>query len=291
MTELRPDGSSAGPTILRMILGRQLQALREKAGLSIEEAGQAIFSSEWTVRRMEKGDGGMKPMKVKGLLLRYGVTDVREVDAFLALVKDANTPGWWHNYSDVLPNWFRAFPGLEEAASIIRGYEPQCVPGLLQTEAYARALTVAGYPEATADEIGRRIALRLTRQRLLTRPEPPHLWVVLDETVLRRPVGGREVMREQLGRLVETASLPNVTLQVLPFTAGQHQAMYGLFYVFRFPSPELKDVVFGENMTSAFYLDKPEDVSAYVMAMDRICALAASAEETVGIIRDALKGL
>jgi hypothetical protein len=291
MTELRPDGSPAGPTVLRMILGRQLQALREKAGLSIEEAGQAIYSSEWTIRRMEKGDGGLKPIKVKGLLLRYGVTDVREVDAFLALVKDANTPGWWHNYSDVLPNWFRAFPGLEEAASVIRGYEPQCVPGLLQTEDYARELTAIGFPDATSDETERRVALRLARQRLLTRPEPPHLWVILDESVLRRPVGGREVMRGQIASLIEAASQPNITLQVLPFTAGPHQAMYGMFQIFRFPAPELKDVVYGENMTSTFYLDKTEDVGAYMMAMDRLCTMAISAEDTVSIFRDTLKEL
>jgi hypothetical protein len=291
MTELRLDGSPTGPTVLRMILGRQLQALREKAGLSIEEAGQAIYSSEWTVRRMEKGDGGLKPIKVKGLLLRYGVTDVREIDAFLALVKDANTPGWWHNYSDVLPNWFRAFPGLEEAASVIRGYEPQFVPGLLQTEDYARELTAIGFPDATPDETERRVALRVGRQRLLTRPDPPHLWVVLDETVLRRPVGSREIMHDQITRLIEAASQPNVTLQVLPFAAGPHQAMFGKFSIFRFPSPDLHDVVYGENMTSAFYLDKTEDVSAYMVAMDRICGMAASAEETVGIFHDALKEL
>jgi hypothetical protein len=288
MSELR-DGPPKGPTVLRMILGRQLQALREKAALSVEEAGQAIYSSEWTVRRMEKGEGGLKPMKVKGLLLRYGVTDVREIDAFLALTREANTPGWWHNYSDVLPTWFRVFPGLEEAADLIRAYEPQFVPGLLQTEDYARALTVVGFPDATPDETERRVALRLTRQQLLTRPEPPRLWVVLDETVLRRRVGGRDVMRGQLSRLIEAASLPNVTLQVLRFAVGPHQAMFGMFYVFRFPSPELQDVVYGENMTSAFYLDKPEDVGAYTVAMDRICAMAASAEETVGILRDALK--
>jgi hypothetical protein len=288
MTELR-DGPPKGPTVLRMILGRQLQALREKARLSVEEAGQAIYSSEWTVRRMEKGEGGLKPMKVKGLLLRYGVTDVREIDAFLALTREANTPGWWHNYSDVLPTWFRVVPGLEEAADLIRAYEPQFVPGLLQTEDYARALTVVGFPDATPDETERRVALRLTRQQLLARPEPPHLWVVLDETVLHRRVGGPDVMCGQFTRLIEATSLSNVTLQVLPFAVGPHQAMFGMFHIFRFPAPELQDVVYGENMTSAFYLDKPEDVGAYAVAMDRICALAASPEETVGILRDALK--
>lgn len=291
MTDLHSDGSPKGPTVLRMILGKQLQVLREKAGLSLEEAGQAIYSSEWTVRRMEKGDGGLKPMKVKGLLLSYGVTDVREVDAFLALAKEANKPGWWHNYNDVLPSWFKVFPGLEEAASLIRTYEPQFVPGLLQTEDYARELTTIGFPNATADETERRVALRLERQRLLSRSEPPHLWAILDETVLRRKIGRREVMRGQITKLIEAASLPNVTLQILPFAAGPHQSMYGKFSIFRFPSPDLQDVVYGENMTSAFYLDKSEDVGAYAVAMDRICAMAASAEETVGILRDELKEL
>jgi transcriptional regulator with XRE-family HTH domain len=284
------DAPAGGaPTVLRMILGRQLQALREKAGLSYEEAAEAIFASSFTIRRMEKAEGGLRPNKVKGLLMAYGITDVREIDAFLALARDASTPGWWHNYGDVLPPWFRVFPGLEEAADLIRGYEPQFIPGLLQTEDYARALTAVGFPDAPAEETERRVTLRMARQQLLTRPDPPRLWAVIDETVLRRPVAGPDVMRAQLDRLIEAAALPNVTLQVLPFTAGPHRAMYGMFYLFRFPAPELPDVVYGENMTSAFYLDKPEDVTSYQEAMDRISAQAAPAGQTRKILRDTRK--
>ncbi len=286
MTQARTGG---GPTVLRMILARQLQALREKAGLTHEQAAEAIYASPWTVRRMERAEGGLKPLAVKGLLLAYGITDVREIDAFLSLAREASTPGWWHSYSDVLPSWFRVFPGLEQAAELIRGYEPHCVPGLLQTEDYARATVLAGYPDAPAEETGRRVALRMARQQLLTRPDPPRLWVVMDETVLRRTVGGPVVMRAQLDRLIEAAQLPNVTLQVLPFAAGPHRAMYGMFHVFRFPAQELPDLVYGENMTSAFYLDKPGDAAVYLQALDRISAQAAPAEQTVNILRDTRK--
>lgn len=286
MTEAPPSG---GPTALRMILGKQLQALREKAGLSYEEAADAIFASSWTIRRMEKGEGGLKPKSVKGLLLAYGITDVREIDALLDLAREASKPGWWHSYSDVLPSWFRTSVGLEEAASLIRGYEPQCVPGLLQTESYARALIAVGFPETPAGEIERLVRVRMTRQRILSRADPPQLWMVIDEAVLRRPIGGADVMRAQLDQLVEVAARPNVTLQVLPFAASPHPAMYGMFHVFRFPARELPDIVYGENMTSAFYLDKPADTAVYLEALDWICTQAASAEETMDMLRNARK--
>ncbi len=282
MVERRPG---TAPTVLRMMLGRQLQALREKAGTTHEQAAAAIYASPWTICRMERAEGGLKLHSVKGLLLAYGITDVREIDAFLALARDANTPGWWHSYTDVLPTWFRTFVGLEEAATLIRGYEPHCVPGLLQTPDYARALTVAGFPGAPPDEIDRRVHLRLARQALLTRPDPPRLWVVMDETALHRPAGSPAVMRAQLDRLVDATEQPGTTLQVLPFAAGPHPAMHGLFYVFRFPGHDLPDVVYGENMTSAFYLDKPGDAGTYLQALDRICTQATPAAHTADTLR------
>src|SRR6266568_4588998 len=180
VTETQPGGS---PTVLRMILARQLQALREKAGMSYEQAGEAIYSSEWTIRRMERAEGGLKPLTVKSLLMAYGVTDPGEIGAFLALARDATKPGWWHSYDDVLPSWFRIAVGLEESAALIRAYQPQVVPGLLQTEGYIRAITAASFPAASGEFTERAVALRLARQHLLTRPEPPQYWVVLDETV------------------------------------------------------------------------------------------------------------
>src|SRR5258708_28058893 len=205
------QAAPGGPTVLRMILGRQLEALREKAGLSYEQAAEEIYASAWTLRRMEKAEVGLKLNYVKSLLLAYGITDVREIEAFLDLAREANKPGWWHSYTDVLPSWFRVFPGLEQAAGLIRGYEPHCVPGLLQTEDYARALATAGHPDAPAGETGRRVGLRMARQQILTRPDPPQLWVVIDEAVLRRPAGGAAVMRAPLARPRPAAGRPTGT--------------------------------------------------------------------------------
>jgi transcriptional regulator with XRE-family HTH domain len=286
MAELQPGG---GPTVLRMILGRQLQALREKAGMNYEQAAEAIYSSPYTIRRMERAEGGLKPLTVKSLLMAYGITDVREIDSFLALARDASKPGWWHTYDDVLPSWFRVAIGLEESASLIRAYEPQVVPGLLQTPDYARAIATASFPGAVAEETERRVALRLARQELLRRPAPPEFWVVLDETVLRRPVGGADVMRGQLASLIEAAEAPNVTIQVIPFAAGWHPALHGMFWVFRFPDQEMPDIVYTESLTGAYYLNKPAETATYIEALDRMCAQAASPEQTVIILRDVLK--
>ena len=286
MTGTRP---ASGPTVLRMILGRQLQALREKAGMTYEQAAEAIYSSPWTIRRMERAEGGLKPLTVKSLLMAYGVTDDREIDTFLSLSRDASKPGWWHSYDDVLPAWFKVAVGLEESASLIRAYQPQVVPGLLQTEGYIRAITAASFPAATAGETSRRVALRLARQELLTRPGAPRYWVVMDETVLRSHVGGQEVMRPPLEHLIDAAGLPNVTIQVIPFAAGWHPALYGMFNVYRFRNAELPDIVYSEGLTSAYYLNKPDETAQYTEALDRICAQAASPDQTPGILHDITK--
>ena len=286
MTGTRQDGS---PTVLRMILARQLQVLREKAGMSYEQAATAIYSSEWTIRRMERAEGGLKPLTVKSLLQAYGVTDPGEIDAFLGLARDASKPGWWHSYDDVLPSWFRVAVGLEESASLIRAYEPQVVPGLLQTEGYIRAITAASFPAASDEETERRVALRLARQQLLCRPEPPEYWVVMDETVLRRPIGGHKVMRAQLEHLIRAAGQPKVTIQVIPFAAGWHPALYGMFNLFRFPSEQLPNIVYTEALTGAYYLNKPDESARYTEALDRMCAQAASSEHTISILHDIMK--
>jgi transcriptional regulator with XRE-family HTH domain len=280
------NGHGGAPTVLRMILGKQLQALREKAGLTYEQAAAAIYSSPWTVRRMERAEGGLKPLTVKGLLTAYGITDRREIDAFLSLSKEASRPGWWHSYNDVLPGWFRTFVGLEEAATSIRGYDPHWIPGLLQTADYARASVRTGFPDATEEEAGRRVALRLGRQQILDRPAPPRLWLVIDETALRRPTAstGASVMRAQIDRLAAAAQQPNITVQILPFSAGLHPAMYGPFRIFRFDAPELPDIVYAETLTSAYYIDKPDEAGEYAKALDQICAQAAPADQTTGIL-------
>jgi transcriptional regulator with XRE-family HTH domain len=284
-----PDVLHGSPTVLRMILGRQLQTLREKAGLSYQQAAEVIYSSEWTVRRMERAEGGLKPLTVKALLIAYGVTDVREIDTFLALARDASRPGWWHSYSDVLPDWFKVAVGLEESASLIRAYQPQVVPGLLQTEKYVRAITAASFPSDKEQDSERKVALRLARQDLLNRQSPPEYLVVIEETVLRRPIGGADVMRGQIGHLIEMAGRPSVSIQVLPFSAGWHPAMYGMFNIYRFPDDAMPEVVYSEGLTSAYYLNKPDETAKYTEALDRMTAQAATPDQTIIILRQILK--
>ncbi|WP_329309866.1 helix-turn-helix domain-containing protein [Streptomyces sp. NBC_01262] len=280
MAEPRSGGA---PTVLRVILGRRLQHLREKAGLTYEEAARALDVTHATVRRMEKAETGLKIPYVEKLLRLYAVAP-EEIGAFLALTRQGNRPGWWHRYRDVLPGWFSAFVSLEGEAAVIRAYEPHYVPGLLQTEDYARAVLRAGRPHLPEADIERCVALRLERQTLLGRPDAPVLWAVIDETVLRRPIGGPGVMRAQLDRLIQACAQPQIHLQVMPFTAGPHPAMYGPFHIFRFRTAELPDVVFTESLAGAAYLDERDDVTAFLEALDRMCAQAAPVHSTAAIL-------
>jgi transcriptional regulator with XRE-family HTH domain len=279
----RPGGGA--PTVLRMVLGKRLQDLRERAGLSYEQAGRALDVTHATIRRMERAEVSLKLPYVEKLLVTYGITAPEEIGGFLALAREANRPGWWHSFRDVLPDWFSAFVSLEGEASIIRAYEPHYVPGLLQTPAYANAVLRAGMPHAPEAEIRRLVDLRIERQALLDRAEsPPLLWVVMDETVLRRPIGGREVMHEQIGALIEATERPNVRLQVMSFAAGPHPAMYGPFHIFRFQIQELPDVAYTESLVGGVYFDERDDVSAFLEALDRMSAQAAPAQSTRAIL-------
>lgn len=281
----RPGGA---PTVLRMVLGKRLQDLREKAGLSYEEAGRALDVTHATIRRMEKAEVGLKLPYVEKLLTTYGITAPEQIGGFLALAREANRPGWWHSFRDVLPDWFSAFVSLEGEASVIRAYEPHYVPGLLQTPDYARAALRAGLPHAAAEEIDRLVDLRVERQALLSRADAPLLWVVMDETVLRRWIGGREMMREQVSALIAATEMPNVRLQVIPFSAGPHPAMYGPFHIFRFQLQELPDIAYSESLVGGVYFDERDDVSTFLEALDRMCAQAAPAQSTKGIL-DAMR--
>ncbi len=273
-----------GPTVQRMLVGARLRRLRIDMGLSREEAAEAIRASEWKIHRLENGQVGFKERDVIDLLHLYGVDDPAEVADFVALAREANTPGWWQHYGDVLPQWFRTYVDLESAASLIRTYEGQFVPGLLQTDDYMRAVVRGAHLEDNSEEVGRRVRLRMARQTLLTREQPPRLWAVVDEAALRRPVGGREVMRGQLERLLEASELPNVTLQVLPFAAGAHPAMVGSFSILRFGDQELPDVVYLEHLTSASYLSKTEEVDRYLHVMESICVRAAPPDQTAELL-------
>lgn len=275
---------AGGPTVLRRLLGAQLRRLRERQGITREEAGYAIRASGSKMSRLELGRVGFKERDVMDLLTLYGVTDETDRDTLLALAQDANSPGWWHRYGDVLPGWFETYVGLEEAAALVRTYEVQFIPGLLQTEAYARAVISLGNSTASPEEIEQRVSLRTTRQKLLTRGDSPRLWAVVDEAALRRPIGGRDVMRGQIERLIEATKLPGVILQVLPFRVGGHTAEAGAFTILRFPESDLPDVVYVEQLTSALYLDRRDDVDSYMEAMERLCVVSAPPDDTAEIL-------
>ena len=283
-TAQQEGGAGGGPTVLRMLLGAHLRRLREAQGVTREDAGWEIRSSESKISRMELGRVGFKERDVADLLTLYGLDDDEERQRLLTLARDANTPGWWHRFGDVLPNWFLSYLGLEAAATIIRTYEVQFVPGLLQTPDYARAVILLGHAHARAEEIERRVGLRIARQQVLLRDNPPLLWAVVDEAALRRPIGGPKVMRAQIEALVEATRHPNVKLQVIPFNVGGHAAAGGAFTILRFPDQDLPDVVYVEQLTSALYLDKRDDVDYYAAAMESLCVDALTPNETRNLL-------
>jgi transcriptional regulator with XRE-family HTH domain len=276
-------GRSNSPTVLRIVIGTQLRRLREAHGITREAAGDAIRASHAKISRLELGRVGFKERDVTDLLDLYGVVDRDEREAFLRLVKQANTPGWWHRYSDVLPGWFEMYVRLEQAASVIRSYQVQFVPGLFQTEEYARAVITSDARSESRDEVERLVHLRMTRQKLLTEPHAPTFWAILDEAALRRPYGSGHVLRAQLEHLVALGELPNVTLQVLRFDDAASAAT-GPCTVLRFAEPDLPDIVYIEQLTSAVYLDKQADVEHYRAAMDRIAVSAASPRESAALL-------
>jgi len=281
----------SAPTVGQVVLGRRLLDLRERAGLRREEAAKVLRVAPATVRRMEMAEVSLKIPYLQFLLKSYGVSD-EEAEAFVRLAEEANKPGWWQRFHDILPGWFSMHVSLEGAAALIRSYEPHFVPGLLQTEEYARGVLLSGaIGQTEPDEIERHVALRMQRQDLLTRPDAPRFWVVMDETALRRPVGGPEVMRAQIDKLLDTTKLPHVTLQVAPFSSGPHPGTYGPFVLFRFAMPELPDMVYSEYLTGAVYLDAREEVATHLEVMDRMAAQAATAHRTKEILRDLRKEL
>ncbi len=289
-TDDEPLADISGPTVPRMILGNQLHRFREAAGISPDRAGYEIRSSRSKISRMENGRVGFKERDVADLLDLYGITEEETRAGLMTLARQANAPGWWSKYGgDIMTDWFEEYLGLEAAASVIRAFELQFVHGLFQTEAYARAVTLLGNTPASAEEIDRRVGLRLKRQDLLNGPRPPQVWSVLDEGALRRLVGGRAVMRDQLKRLMAVAELRHVTVQVVPFDRGGHSAAGGSFTVLRFGEDDVPDVVYMEQLTSALYLDKREDVDHYMEVMNRLSTEAFTPAQSLRFLDDILR--
>lgn len=272
-------GDQSGPTARRIVLGAQMRRLREAAEISRADAGYSIRGSESKISRLELGRVGFKDRDVADLLTMYGVTDPAEREVFLEMARQATEPGWWNRYTDLMPGWFHAYVGLEESASRIQTYELQFVPGLMQTEDYARAIASHGRPESASDGVQRRVTLRMQRQKLLARPDAPRLWAVIDEAVLHRPIGGRSVMLAQLERLLELTRLPNITLQVLPYRVSGYAAE-GAFTMLRFAAPTLPDLVYIEHLTGALYLDRREEVERYSRVVDQLTVDAETPNHT-----------
>ncbi|HLH59417.1 MAG TPA: helix-turn-helix transcriptional regulator [Streptosporangiaceae bacterium] len=275
-----------GPTVLRILLGTHLRRLRESKGISAQEAAKVIRGSESKISRIELGRNAIREIDILDLLTYYGVAPA-DREQLLTLAEQANRPGWWHRYNDILPEWFQTYVGMEESAASIRIYEPQFVPGLLQTEDYAGAVLALG--DFGPDEAERHVLLRKERQRRFADGELK-LWVIIEEPALRRPVGDAGIQRDQIRYLLEASERPNLTLQVVPYGVGGHAVPSG-FSVLRFADKDLPDIVYVEHLTSALYLDKQADVDQYMLAMERLSVISARPSTTPEILRSVIDEL
>jgi hypothetical protein len=275
-----PVSERRSPTIRRRRLGTELRRLREEARVTIDVVAESLGCSPSKVSRIETGHTSATPRDVQDMLDVYGI-DGMASEELVQIAREARQKGWWHPYSTVLVG---AYVGLEAAARSIRAYEQQVIPGLLQSAEYAAAMIRAARLSDTPLEIDRRVHVRMARQSLLTQDDPIDLWVVLDEAVLSRPVGGDEVMLDQLVRLVEAAKLPNVTLQILPFAAGAHAGMDGTFAILDFPEAADPDVVYAENATGGLFLEKADELDKYSSIFDTIRSTALTPEGSIAMI-------
>jgi len=268
------------PTVRRRRLGAELRRHRELAGLTIDQVADQLDCSASKISRLETGQTGSNPRDVRDMLALYGVGDT-ELEELLAVARETRQRGWWQPYGSILTG---AYVGFEAAADRIRSYEAQCVPGLLQTADYARSMIAAVHTGRPRQEVDDRVHVRLGRQALLTQEDPVQFWCVLDEAALRRPVGGREVMRCQLEHLVRESARPNVTLQVLPMAAGEHPGMEGSFVIMSFPDAADPDTVYVTIATGGVFQEKPDDVSRYEIIFDRLQKMALSSAESTELI-------
>ncbi|WET81913.1 helix-turn-helix transcriptional regulator [Amycolatopsis sp. QT-25] len=272
-----------GPTVRRRRLASELRRLREAADLTIDEVSEKLECSASKVSRIETGHVGVTPRDARDMLELYGIAG-DEQEALVQLAREARKRGWWHAYNEVFTG---TFVGLEADASSLRAFQALLVPGLLQTERYAKAVIRAMRPDAEDAEIRRRVAARMARQELLTDPSPPEYWAVMDEAVLHRTVDGPEVMAEQLYRMVTMAAQPNVTVQIVPFGAGAHPGMEGPFLIMGFPELADTDVVYVDSTSSGLYLEEPPDVRRYALMFDHLRAAALKPDDSVEVIAEA----
>lgn len=273
---------TGSPTVSRLQLGRELRRLREAAGVTRERASAQLECSTSKISKIETGKATIRAAEVKVLLDYYGVT---ERDAVLRLAREARRRSYYR-----VPDWAKTFVGMEADAAEIRTYEAELVPGLLQTEAYARVVTQSANPARDPREVERLVAARVERQQRLRSVDAPLLWAVLNEAVIRRQVGDREIMGRQLEYLVELADDPNITIQVLPFGAGAHAAMGSSFVHLRLADPPDAEMIYLEDMASADYLDRPHQIASYYTAFGMLAAAALDPVPSTVLIKDAALG-
>jgi transcriptional regulator with XRE-family HTH domain len=278
-----------GPTVRRRRLGSELRRLREVHGYKLEEVADRLGLAASTLSRIETGKAPTKTAYLTALFDLYGVSDPAQRQILTDMAREGHRKGWWAVYDDVLPTGFGIYVGLEAEATGLRIYETQVVHGLLQTPEYARAVLREAYKKETPEQLERLAELRLKRQEVLAREEPPDLWLILDEAVIRRTIGGPEVMRTQLERLVEASEWPNVTLQVLPFASGAHPALLGAFSIIEFPERTTADVVYVDSWGGPIYLEKDRDVRTCAEAFDRLRAAALSPGDSAALAHQLAK--
>jgi transcriptional regulator with XRE-family HTH domain len=279
--------SNVNPTVRRRRLGQELRRLRELKGMTAEEVADRLLVSQSKISRLENGRRSISQRDVRDLCGVYEVEDHRIVDSLMQMAKESRQQGWWHAFGDIP---YSVYIGLETDAASLRVYEPQVMPGLLQTRAYAEAVCVGALPEATAGDIEKRVQVRMRRQDRINDPRHPlRLWAVLDESALRRMIGGRQVMVEQLEHLNEISRLPHVTVQVMPFVMGAHPGVNGQYAILEFPDTSDSSVVYLEGVTSDLYLEKAHDVQSYSVMYEHLRAEALNPDQTREFIEDVAK--
>jgi len=271
---------SSSPTVRRRRLAAELHRLRQASKLTIEQVAESLEWSPGKVSKIENARVSVLPRDARKLLDTYGITEGQERELLLTLARESRERGWWQQYGEAIPEWFATYVGLEAEAAVISVYQAEIVPGLLQTQRYAAALHRAELMNATEEEIERHVAVRMERQARLKQPDAPHLWVVLNEAALRRIVGERAIMHEQLLKLTEAANAPNITLQVLPFSAGAHASMDSAFWIVSFDPPTDGDIVYFEHPTCSLYLEKPDEVARYRLVYEHLRAASLSLDES-----------
>jgi len=279
----------SSPTLLRRQLGAELRRLREAAHRTVADVAREMGWSESKISRLETAHTGVRPGDLQRLFVLYDTSEA-ERRRLEALAEQARQRGWWEAYGDALPNPYETFIGFEAEATSIFTYEAQLVPGLLQTDEYANAVTLADAVLQDRSVIGQRVAVRMARQAVLTREPPPILWAILDEAVLRRPIGGEDVMRRQLHRLVEAAERTTITVQVLPFAAGAHRALAGSFIILEFAGTPDPPLIYNDDMTGGTFRTKPDELRSYRMSFEALRSAALSEELSVELINKIAQG-